>query len=526
MNKKTLDQTNAQYEGDHWNRLNALAKGGKSFHAQIGHFLPQQPMEPELRYELRKRRAKYYSYIGAIVNLYVSWLFAAGYEAKAYKKNTETPIPNVDSYYGAFQENVGGQKTLKTFMKDRFRESMTVGKSIWIAELPQAPTDTVITDKAVHEALQLGHATLMCRDATSLLDWEEDDDGNLLWCILKDVWKPRKSASSSRNTTVEQWRVYDDTTVTTYELEYKDQEPPNPDTPIAGTTTTHGFKRVPVIRLCLPEELCIGEQTHDAQISHFQHDAALSWSMAMSCYATPVFHLDDEDKKPVLGIGYALFLGKEETLTWVAPPTEAYDAIARNRDSKRDEIFRIVHQMAQGLDNNAETVGRSADSKEIDAAATRILLNAYGEIVAKSIEETYELISEARDETDYEWSIEGFSGYDTATAGSLLANVRSAKTLGLPSNTLHRELSKKAALVLVPELDPRVKETIRQEIDKYDFNPPGQVIEEQLLTSELASKEQIATEKVDTTLQVAKIGAAAKEKDTSTMAKRPSGQPS
>lgn len=515
--KKLLDTQHPEYDGQRYEHLQALAAGGKQFHALIREFLPRQPMEPEPRYEMRCKRAKYLSYLGSIVNLYASWLFAAGYEVKAYQKDSETPLPTIDPFYGAFQENVGGEKTLKSFMKDRFREVLTVGKSLWVAELPAAPDGVDISDRAVWEKLNLGRGSLTARGAAAMLDWYEDDDGNLEWCVLKSVSKPRANVSTPRNRTVEEWRVYDRANVTIYTLEYADNERPDPDTPINGVTTVHGFKRVPVMRLCLPAELCVGEQVHDAQISHFQHDAALSWSMAMTAYATPVFHLDDEEKKPTLGVGYAVFLGKEETMSWTAPPTDSYQAIAKNRDAKRDEIYRIVHQLGQSLDQNAEQVGRSADSKEIDSAATRILLNAYGEVVAKTIEETYELLSEARDELGYEWSVEGFSGYDTATAGSLLANVRSGKTLGLPSNTLHRELSKKAALVLVPELDPRVKDAIRKEIDAYDFKPSGQVMDEQLLTSELASKETIATEKVDTTLQVAKIGAAAKEKDTSTM---------
>ncbi len=126
--------------------------------------------------------------------------------------------------------------------------------------------------------------------------------------------------------------------------------------------------------------------------------------------------------------------------------------------------------MAQSVDNNAETVGRSAASKEIDAAATRIMLQAYASYVAKTIEETYETISEARGEGDYEWSVTGFSGYDTATVASLISNAKEARALGIPSEAFHKELSIKVANAMFAGEDMRLKETIRGEIAAADFS--------------------------------------------------------
>lgn len=494
MDKETLDQTNPCYDAERWAELEALAKGGKKFHALIDRFLPQNPMEPDLRYGVRKKRAKYYSYTGAIINLYVSWMFAAGFEAKAYERGSSDPLNEVDSWYGEFQEDVGNETTLKAFMKERFRDAMTMSKAVWLAELPPKPDDVEVTDKATYDSLKLGHAKLCKIDPAALLDWEEDDDGELIYCVIKSEWVERPSPMAKRDLCVEQWKIYDRTNVATYELRYQKNSPPSRrDAAQLVSNTVHGFQKVPVIRLCLPEEMCIGEQTYDAQISHFQLDNALSWAISATCYPVPVWKLENADTQPTMGVGYAVFIGKDDSLEWSTPPADAYDVIARNRDSKRDEIFRIVHQMAQGLDNNAETVGRSAESKEIDAAATRIMLNAYGEIIGKAIEETYELISEARGDDDYEWSVEGFSGYDTATASTLLANIEKAKSLGIPSNIFQREISKKAALSLVPELDPRVKDRIRGEIDSYNFPLTGKLLEHEMQGEQLESSEKQAS---------------------------------
>lgn len=530
ITKKTLDQKHECYDAERWCDLAALSKGGKLFHTRINRFLPKNPMEPELRHGMRKKQARYYSYIGAISNLYVAWLFAAGFEIKPYKRDSEKPIDSPDKFYSKFQANVGGETSLKTFMKDRFREAMTTGHAVWVCELPPADPSLLVQSQLDYERLGLGNASLLARDASDLLDWECDEKGQLEWAILKSKYKPRKSWAGGRNTTVEQWRVYDRELVHTFELEYDDQNPPTEDTAIPlKSSAPHGFKRVPVMRVSIPEEMCIGEQTHDAQIAHFQLDAALSWAMKMTCYPMPIFHLEGgasgEGGIPTMGAGHGIVLGEKETMSWSSPPGDTFQTIAKDRDSKRDEIFRIVHQMAQGLDNNAETVGRSADSKEIDAAATRIMLNAYGEIVGKVIEETFELISEARGDRDYEWSVKGFSGYDTATASSLIANVKFAKDTGVPSQTFMREISKKAALSLVPELEPKVKDTIRREIEAYNFEVDGNVLEERLQDKQLESTETVADQSVKSQEKMSANSLKSQEKTAAAKAKADAKKP-
>lgn len=465
---KTLRQKHPTYDAERWEDLYALAKGGKRFHNLLSKFLPRNPQEPDNIYRQRTQNAHYTSYTGSIINLYTSWLFAANFSIKPYKRDTEEPIDSPHPFYGQFQEDVGAETTLTDFMKERFREALTCTKAYWLVELPSNGGQPA-SDAADYEARDLGRATLKAIDSSEVLDWEIDDNGNYIWVVVYTNQIIRRGPGDDRTEVIETWRVYERETVTTYESRYKKGQKPSDNTEIAGTTAGHGFHQVPLICLDVQEELCIGEQTHDAQIEHFRLENALSWLIRRTCYCQPVFKVDDAEKLPTMGTGYAIVIGSEDDFMWTAPPNAPFDVLQNNVDAKRDQIYRIVHQMAQGLDNNAETVGRSADSKEIDAAATRIMLNAYGSFVSKAVEETLELISEARNEKDYEWSVEGFSGYDTATVTSLLANSRIARDLGIPSQKFHKELCAKTALALLPEADQRVKDTIRKEIEAATF---------------------------------------------------------
>lgn len=494
-----LDTKNPCFDADRWCELEAVAKGGKLFKSLLNKFLPKNPVEPEDVYQQRSSQAHYRSYAGSIINLYTAWLFAAGFSVKPYKRGTEEAIEQVAPFYGEFQENVGNETELRAFMKERFRAALTTHKAQWLVELPFNEGE-IPKDAAEVASRRLDRATLKCIESSELLDWEEDENSALKWAMLHTCYTTRESWAAARDQVVETWRVYDRQNVTTFQLRYTVQEgrprDVNYEVPQIGDPAPHGFKRVPIVRMHIPKELCIGEATCDTQVEHFRLDNALSWLTRRTCYAQPVFNLEDGEQPPRMGAGYAVVLGPDDKMGWTSPPVAPFDVLQKNIDNKREEIYRIVHQMAQAVDNNAETVGRSADSKEIDAAATRIMLNTYGEYVSKTIEETYELMSEARGEKAYEWSVEGFSGYDTATVASLIANAKEARGLGIPSETFHKELCTKVALALHPEADQKVKDAIRGEISKAKFTPSSAPIEEQELKL-LEAKSRLDDAKAD-----------------------------
>jgi len=470
MKIKTLRQTHPTYDAERWVELEALSKGGRLFHSMIRHFLPANAVEPAEIYATRIKQAHYHSYTAAITNLYVGWLFAADFTVKPHSKARAKAIDETDDFYGLFQEDVGDETTFSAFTRERFREALTTGKSHYLIQLP-SDEGSPAADKKEWEDRMLGRATLKNIHNCEVLDWMCDERGQFEWVVLHDKDTVRKLWSGERDTVIEQWRIYDKENCTTFRIEYPVNRPPSDDTEISDITAApHGFRRVPLMTLSMPEQLCIGEETRDPQIEHFRLDNALSWLIRRTCYAQPVFNIEDGDTVPTMGTGYGIVLAKDDKFGWTSPPMAPFDVLQKNVEAKRDEIFRVTHTMAQSVDNNAETVGRSAASKEIDAAATRIMLQAYGSYVSKTIEETYETISEARKEDDYEWSVEGFSGYDTATVASLISNAREARAIGIPSPSFHKEISIKIANAMFAGEDQRLKEIIRGEIASADFS--------------------------------------------------------
>ncbi len=468
---KTLRAINPKYDADRWTELKALSSGGKSFHKQIRKMLPQNALEPDHIYNQRVGQAHYHSFMGSIINMYVGWLFAADFVVKPHSKAEIKAIDETDDFYGELQEDVGNETTFSAFTRERFRDALVTGKSHWLIQLPSDNGEPP-ADRAEWQARDLGRATLQEIENDDLLDWYCDEQGRYEWVVLYDYDTVRKSWSGDRDTVIEEWRIYDNEFVTTFHLEYPVGKKPSDNEVIEpASVAKHGFTRVPLISLHIPHQLCIGEQTRDPQIEHFRLDNALSWLARRSCYAQPVFKLEDpESTIPTMGAGYAIVVGAKDDFGWSSPPNAPFDVLQKLAEAKRDEIYRVTHTLSLSVDNNAETVGRSAASKEIDAAATRLMLQAYGTYVSKAIEETYETISEARGEPDYEWSVDGFNGYDTATVASLISNAHEARALGIPSTTFHKELTTKVAMALFAGEDQRMKEAIRQEIAKANFD--------------------------------------------------------
>jgi hypothetical protein len=463
-----LNVKNPEWEGNikAWAECSALYYGGDSFNALIETFLPKNPSEPSDIYDQRKSESSYSSYLGPIVDYFVSWLFSGSFTVSPKEAKDGTKI-EMNPYYSGFQEDIGGDVDMCDFMRERMTSALVKGCAHWLVVMPGV--DRKAFNKAEWEEKGHGNGRLQAVEREAIYDWEVDDVGKLEWCVIHSTENVRKGLGSKRTTIRETWDYYDRENVTTYSIEYEKKKPPGPkmDIPITIARRPHGCAEVPLVSLAIKDGMWIGNRVRSPQIEHFRLTCANAWLIRRTCYAMPILNLEDTSSVPVMGAGYYVAIGKDEKFGWSSPDSTAFDAISKETAAKRDEIFRIVHQMAQGMDNNAETVGRSADSKGMDVAATRIMLNAYGSMVRKAIEETYEILSDARGDEDVFWAVEGFNGFDTTSADSLIATAANAQLMGIPSKTFHRELKTKVALALMPELDQHEKENIREEISEY-----------------------------------------------------------
>jgi hypothetical protein len=223
----------------------------------------------------------------------------------------------------------------------------------------------------------------------------------------------------------------------------------------------------------------------DAQIEHFRISAALGWLQRRSAYAMGVFTLTDKNQPPVTGPGYGIILGPNEKFEFAEPAGTSFNVLQSEVKAQKDEIYRITNQMASSVDNTAGALGRSADSKSLDMAATEIILHAYSNVVKEALEKVFELISDGRGEEELHFSIEGMNKFYLVNSSDLVDTATKAKALGIQSETLYKELNCRVAEALLPwDTSQEVKDQIRKEI----FSKPVEIGMEQQTTSDEEEK--------------------------------------
>jgi len=463
-----LSAQNCDYDVKTWRDYEALYRGGRDFRRRVRQFLAQNQNEPEAQYDRRCNDARYLCYVGPIVDYFASQLMAAPMTVHA-TNGVDPDVIEADPFYASFKEDVDGLGTdLVDFAREGFRQALIKQWCWWLVSMPsdggRAPKSL-----AEWESRGLGRAVLRFLDAERVVDWELDEVGELLWAITFDESHPRSSPAASRSLTKLTFRIYDRAQVHTFEKVFdpKETQLKEDDEIPLKSSEAHGFERVPLVRVMTPHGLWLLNRVADAQVAHFQVSSGLKWAIRTTCYAMPVFRLEEDTQanRSPLGAGYYLKIGTNENVDWLSPPAESFGVIADKEKSLKDEIYRVAQQMAAGVDNNAAAVGRSAESKIADSSATEVCLKAYGAIIREAIDKVYALVIEGRREKDkLKISVSGLDRFSLADAAITVGNTEKAKALEIPSATFTKELYAQVAESLLPSLDQEKKDAIRAEI--------------------------------------------------------------
>lgn len=478
MRLKTLNQRHSCSTPDLFCKYQALYEGGQLFHKNINKFMNQSLIEDGFTYNARKREAYYLPYINSIVNQFASQLFSSPFAVRV-KDSDNQLLEQIDEFYAEFKEDADLKGTdLSDYLRAQFITALIKGCAWFLAELPEddnPPPDNLLD----YQSRNLGRAWLCSLKPDDVLDWEYDEFNQLIWVITHTSKCIRPDPRQERELTVETWKIYDQQEVETFSITYDKNHRPKPEDIIPSLgKKPHGFTRIPLIEMRLPVGLWLVNRLADVQLEHFRQINSLSWAFRRASSPTLVFKTDgnSEDSRMQFSDGFGVKIGKEESLEYTKAPSDSFDSMMKQVSSLKDELYRLATQMALSVDNSASTVKRSGDSKAQDAQATEICLHAFASIVKETIEEIYELISDARGDTNITFSIEGMDQFNVIDVDQVINSAKIAKELNLQSETFNKELQVKVAEALLPNISQESKDTIRQEImsAKIDLALPEQ----------------------------------------------------
>lgn len=501
-----LKETNPEWDGDFWRRCHALYAGGKTLlgddQVMKDLFPPHLTEDPQV-YRERKRRAYYIPYAGEIVDAIVAALTSQPLTMSA------EPEAKDAEFWEKFYQDVsrpGGKKfSFNQLLRTQILTALTKRTAWTLVDLPNTDPAS-FPNRAAQEASGAldPYACIIAPEA--VLDWEEDDSGELAWVLVKATHKRRDGLAAKRNKTREEFTYYTREGWARYVVEYEDGHAPKDDAEVPlESSGAHSFGKVPAVRLCLPEGLYALGKIESIATAHLNKRNALSWAEYKSLFPVPVAYLgppnamnpvtEDEERatNQKHGPGFMRVMGHEDRMEYFGPDAGPFAVAAEDLDKLRDEMHRVLHHMALSVDNSGAALQRSADSKAIDQAAAAVVLKALGGYIREHATEVYALVSAARGmgvdaDAGATWTAHGMDSFDDATSTQMVEEAVNLEGVRIPSATF--QVRHKLALAkkllgpdaqdekLVKKIEAELEASITQEMFATLMDPVGQVAAE------------------------------------------------
>lgn len=498
-----LKQTNPAYQPKLWQKLEDLYVGGFQILERARAYIPQQIGEPEERYAERLALASYINYLGMVVDSYTSNLFA--------KEPVVSPSDDkekLDAFWAMLADNANlkGESFVR-LLRNVFTQGVLKERAFVACDFPAS--DTVPNTRREEDTLGKSRAYAFELPIEEMLDWEYADVvtrkvqlqsgaevdfsyGLLSWAVLRREVCKRETPEAARDTFVEEfrvWRLDAETGLASWALyrtppRKRTDAPPKDDfeVPEVGKGAT-SFKQIPILELCIPPGLWLGNKLGPIALEVFRRRSALQASEDRSLFPIPVILLGPEigavggalpsevqqnpsraqDPKVAFERRGFVVLGSEDDLKYVEPDGSAHELVDKQISATVDEFFRVAHMMAASITNTSSALGRSGTSKEQDYRAMAIVLEAYGAIVRDFAERVYDVIAEARNE-DIDWKVHGLDKFDVVDRAAVLEEAKSMSLVSIPSTTFRVHWQTKVALSLLGNVTPEMQTKIEKEI--------------------------------------------------------------
>lgn len=467
LNWGDFQQRHPEWLGEYWAECRALYAGGSRLlgdKAVLERLFPAHLHENGKIYDERKKRAHYYPYAGTIIDHLLAGLGTDALrisfaieddkgkrtlpaEAKWWERWMQdvTDTAERPSDYGLEDDDDGedddeGGTTMHTFIVDVLREALQTRTAWVLADLPPLDEEkaAAIDSKLAHETAGLTDPYLCVIPAEQVIDWQCDDKGRIEWVIVMTQEQIRATPKQRRGIVRHTFVVWSAETWVKYQIDVDPAHGPSIETPvpIAGHGV-HGFGRVPIERLVLPEGLYAMGKLHSLAREHLNKRCAMSWAEYKSLYAVLYEFLGAEDNNglptpqaqtdggratnQVRGQGWTQVRGKDDDARYVGPDVAPFKEARDSCNDAMREMHRVMFSMALSANMDNAALSRSGESKAQDSATTAVLLNAFGQIVRKFFRRLLVLAALGRGEAPPKCRAEGLEQFDVTGVADAIA---------------------------------------------------------------------------------------------------------
>lgn len=437
-----------------WRRYRDLYAGGEQFRQNAGQYLTRRNKELKEIYAERVERAFYENYVGSIIDWYAATLMR-----REPVMLFEGSDDRGREFFNEFAEDCDRKGTNFTeFVRQRFVEALVYGRSYMVVDFPRGQRPAA--NRAEEDAMGRSRAYLVDYSPEEVINWSYDPEGGLEWAVLRTSYlRPGKvtDTSTERET---RWLYYDREN---YRIFRRASEHKEIELADEGRHGLASLGRVPLFELQVSEGLWLMNKAALLQLEHFNKSNALAWALSLGLFAMPVVFSDKTFDK-VLGEAYYLQLGKEDRFGWTEPAGNVYQIAADNLVRLKDEIYRVCYLMNQAASPSGG-VGQSGLSKQRDFSVTQEVLRAYGDAVKECMKQVLRAIAAARQD-GLTVDVSGLDEFDIGDFSTDLEDAERLLGMGIPSDTLRRQVFKKLAFKYLCDVRQELKNAIAREIDE------------------------------------------------------------
>lgn len=455
MQIKLLNATHDDYCSEVVERHAALYKGGEEWRERLDEWLPKREAEPEEQWKQRKDNALYCNDTSGLLDLLTGYLFS-----------TPLTLANTPSdWWAAFESDVDGLGTsISTFAANRLTDAL-IGQTayVWV-NLPKASEATSLLDQMNNGSL---NAFLVPLTAEHVINWGETSRGALAWVVIKEEVSVNEFGKPK--SCMIRWTYIDSEYIRVFQADEEAKE--EDDAPMTDEVR-HGFGRLPVTPLNLPDSLYAMQVLADPAIALIRARVASTWNLEKSSYSMLAVYTNASLEHLTGGSGYFVKMPLEGKIEWVEPSGQSCTALADDIDRKRDDLYRAMRSLFSSSHSDS-LQGQSGTSKAMDWRSFEVVLSRYAEIVIDFVTGIVSIVGSARKENVDLVTVNGLDGFQQELPADYLKNAKEAMPMLNASPTAQRLMAIQAISAVLPDLSPDDRQTILSELSVTPTSVPS-----------------------------------------------------
>lgn len=468
-----------------WTMFDLLYRGGTAIQREAGRFLTKRPKELSEIYTSRLAAFEYQNILGTALGWYQSSLFRKEPSIDIRAAGDPDPAKLADAAKKPYTDLLQDCDRNGTTYIDLWRQvflNLILFKGCYVCvDLPRL--DDQPKNLAEQRAAGGLDPYLMVYDPRSIINWQVDQFGNLLWVVIKIQTTQHEFLGDGL--LIDRWYYYDRREYRIYErtkVQPKDAGSAssalygaNGTLLDAGTEQTaklvasgnHALaaqNRVPVRYFDIPEGLWLASRAFLPTRAHINIDNSYQWALFMANLCIPVI-TDDTELVPTIAETSYIQLSKDGKFQWAEPSGKSYESSAKCLGDLREEIYRSIYLQSMGRSSTASASSLSGYSKDMDWMPSKDVLSAYGDIIRSGAQSLLQDVADVRGDDNLEFDVRGMN-FEIAPALQLAEELEILISLDLPSDIFLKQKQVQLAIASMPDANRAIQQAVTDEIMK------------------------------------------------------------